>query len=341
MALELEAPERLDTVRRAQRTDRVALEEGLHGRGAPVEDHLHVRVARGPRILEQGARARLVEGVHGVAQPVERLAEGRAPALRPAVVAPRPAPAVAAPALDAVGAAPRGPVHHPRFHRGRVRREKGRVVGQARGAARLDPGAGGRERHLAEAVVVAVALAVRRDLDELRVRALVEAGQETRRHRLARAQESVEGDPVGDRAVVEEERQRRPALPTLPAVRAARVQRLGPGPPLASRLPHAGSLAGRQERESHPFLGQHLERLAVRGRLGKPHAGGLAPEAVPEVGETPPHLGDLVAPARERQDRVAVGLRDRVPVSAGRPAGPIGVQDRAVDVGALLLRATT
>ena len=315
---------------------RVALEEGLHGRGAPVEDHLHVRVARGPRILDQRARSRLVERVHGVAQPVERLTEGRPPALRPAVVAPGPAPAVAAPPLDAMRAAPRGPVDHPRFHRGRMSREEGRVVGQARDAARLDPGAGRRQRHLPEAVVVAVALAVGRDLNELSVCALVEAGQEARRHRITRAKESVEGDRVGDRPVVEEERER-PALPSLPAVRPARIERLGPGPPVSVRLPHAGSLARRQEREAHPLLGQHLEGLAVRGGLGEPHSGRLAPEAMPEVGETPSHLGDLVAPAAERQDRVAIGLRDRVPVSAGHPARPIGFQDRAVDVGTLLL----
>ena len=79
MALELEAPERLDAVRRAQRADRVALEEGLHGRGAPIEDHLHVRVARGPRVLDQRARSRLVERVRR-RRAASRATHGGAPA---------------------------------------------------------------------------------------------------------------------------------------------------------------------------------------------------------------------------------------------------------------------
>src|SRR5207247_2495541 len=74
--------------------------------GAAVEEHVDVIVARLPRILEPDGRARLVEGVDLVAQPVEALAQRPAPALvRGAAHA---AAAVAAPALDAVGAGPRG-----------------------------------------------------------------------------------------------------------------------------------------------------------------------------------------------------------------------------------------
>ena len=215
-------------------------------------------------------------------------------------------------------------------------REERGVAGERRGAAGLDPGAGCRQRHFAEAMVVAVSLAVGRNLNQLRVRGgLVEAGQETRRQRIPRAEEPVEGHRVGDRSVVEEERQL--AIPApLPAVRPARIQR-GPGSPVASGLAQAGGLGRGQEREANALLRQHLERLAVRRGLREPHPVGLATEAMPEVGQAPAHLGDLVATAAERQDRVPVRLRDRVPVSSRRAARPVGLQDRAVDVRTLVL----
>ena len=209
-----------------------------------------------------------------------------------------------------------------------------RVVGQDRSAARLDPGAGRRQGHLPEAVVVAVALPVRRDVNQLGVRRLVESRQEARRQGIARAEQPLEGDPVGDRPVVEEQGER-PALAHVAAIGAARIERDGPGPPVPAGLAHARGLAGRQDGEPHALLGEHRERVLVHGRLGQPHPGGLAPEPVTEVGQPPSHLGDLVAAARERQDRVAVGLRDGVAASAGRPARPVRRQDRGIDVGAL------
>ena len=303
----------------------------------PIEEHLHVGIARGPGILDQRGRPRLVQRVYGVTQPVERFSQGRPPALGPAVVAPGPAATIVAPPLHAVRAAPRGSVHDPGLHRRRMSRQERGVVGQRRSAAGLDPGAGGRQRHLPEAMVMAVGLAVGRDLNELRVRgALVEPGQETRRHRVARAEEPIEGDPVGDRSVVEKESQR-PARAPFPAVGPARVECGGPGSPVPSRLAHAGSLSRREEREAHALLRKHLERLAVRGRLREPHPVGLAPEATPEVGQAPSHLGDFVAAAAERKDRVSVRLRDRIPVSSDRTTCPISLQDRAVDVRALQL----
>ena len=139
-----------------------------------------------------------------------------------------------------------------------------------------------------------------------------------------------------DRSVVEEERQLL-AVSGLAPIRPARVQRSRPRPPHTTRLAHAPCLARRQKGESDPLVGEHFERLAVHGGLGKPHPGGFAPESVPEIGEAPPHLGRLVAPAAERENRVPVGLSDRVAVPAGRPARPISAQDRCVDVGTLPL----
>src|SRR5438132_1129817 len=83
-------------------------------------------------------------------------------------VTPGPAAAVGPPALDAVGAAPRGALVELHLVGGRVRGEEGAVVGQRHRPLRLDLVDGRREGHLAEAAVVAVRLAVGRAVDELR-----------------------------------------------------------------------------------------------------------------------------------------------------------------------------
>jgi hypothetical protein len=63
-------------------------------------------------------------------------------------------------------------------------RQEGGVIGESRDAARLDPGARRRQRHLPEAMVMSVRLPICRDVDELGARALVEPGQQSRRHRV-------------------------------------------------------------------------------------------------------------------------------------------------------------
>ena len=141
---------------------------------------------------------------------------------------------------------------------------------------------------------------------------------------------------MGDRAVVEEHGERS-ALAHVAAIDATRIERDGSRTPVPAGLAHARGLAGRQDGEPHALLGEHGERVLVHGRLGEPHPGGLAPEPVTEVGQPPSHLGDLVAAARERQDRVTVGLRDGVAASARHPARPVRRQDRGIDVGALRL----
>ena len=173
---------------------------------APVEHDREVGVAGRPRVFETGGRARLEERVDLVSEPVDRLAKRRAPALVP-VGAGR-AAAVAPPALDPVGAAPRRSLANLDLVGGRVRREERAVVGEGRGLAGLDLLDGGGERHLAEALVVTVRLAVGRAVDQLRPGALVGEGRlEPGDDVLGAVEEALERDRARDRTVVEEDRQ--------------------------------------------------------------------------------------------------------------------------------------
>ena len=116
-------------------------------------------------------------------------------------------------------------------------------------------------------MVVAIALAVGRNVDELGARAFLEAGQKAGRHRVPRPEEPVEGNGVRDRPVVEEEREL-PAGSHLAPIRPARVQCGRAGPPVTSGLAHARRLARCQEREPDPLVGQHFQGLAIHGGFG-------------------------------------------------------------------------
>ena len=67
-----------------------------------------------------------------------------------------------------------------------------------------------------------------------------------------------------------------------------------------------------------PLLRQDFEGLDIDGCFGKPHAFGLAPEAMLEIANAPDHLGLLIAPVGQRHDHVVVGLRDGGAVPAKR-----------------------
>ena len=76
-----------------------------------------------------------------------------------------------------------------------------------------------------------------------------------------------------------------------------------------------------QNGEADSLTGQDLERLLVYRGLGQPHPLRLAAEPPAKIGDTPAHLGDLLAQGAERQDRVVIRHRDRVAVSqSGRAA---------------------
>ena len=216
---------------------------------------------------------------------------------------------------------------------GRVRREKGPVVRERRRPLGLDLLDRGGERHLAEAAVVTVRLAVGGAMDELRPWARVGEGRvEPGNDVLGAVEKALERDRPRDGAVVEEDRQREPAR-AAPEIGATRIDPAGRLPCLGAERPHAQGLVRRQDRELHAGLGEHLERLAVDRRLRQPEALRLAPQPRAEVLDPPAHLRDLVAAGGERHDHVVVDLRQRVAVAAARrDARPVGLEDLRVDV---------
>ena len=213
----------------------------------------------------------------------------------------------------------------------RVRRQEGAVVRERRRALGLDLLDCRRERHLAEAVVVAIGLAIRRAVDELGPRARLGEGRVEPRHEVLGALEQpVERDRAREVPVVEEDRQREPTRPA-PEIGAARVDPVRLLPGRGAERAHAERLVRRQDRELHAGLGQHLERFVVHRGLRQPEALGLTPEPRAEVVDPPAHLRDLVATRGERHDHVVVDLRARVPVAvARRDARPIGRDDLRV-----------
>ncbi len=147
----------------------------------------------------------------------------------------------------------------------------------------------------------------------------------TRRRRRVRAASVVEDDPHAPAV----------AARVTPLIRASSVDRavVDRDPFVVARASesHPHRLARSQDREADAFLGEHREHLVVHGGLGEPHPLCRAAEPEHEVGESPTHLRRDVAPRRERQDQVAVPLRDRAAAVAP------GSDDRAVHVRPVVL----
>ena len=247
----------------------------------------------------------------------------------------RPAAAVFPPTAQPVRAAPRGVLQDLGVPLGLVRGQVLAVVGQAGPARRLEVVQRIGERHVAEPVVVPIGLAVGRDRDELVAVGLAEGSEQTLHEQLATLEQLLEGHGPRDPAVVEEDRDRS-AGGQRHAVRPAGVETFGRllGPHGVAARANARGLMGGENREADPLLGENLQGLGVDGGLGQPHALGLAAEPAAEILDAPADLRDLVAPVRQRQDRVVVGLRDRGAV-AREPlaADPVGVEDGSVDGG--------
>ncbi len=215
-------------------------------------------------------------------------------------------------------------------------REELRVVGHPRAAAGLDRVDGERERHLAVAVVMAVALSIRRDVHELRRGVVMEAAHETLGEPLAAVEEALERHPARSGGIVEEHRDR-PSRREAAVVRAPRVDPVSDVVPLARPCANPLRLVRSEDRETDPFVGHQIQRLEIHRRLGEPHPLGAPAEALFEIARAPPDLRLLVAPRGERHDHVVVRLRQRraVPAEAAR-AVPVPVQDRLVRLRRLL-----
>src|SRR6185295_3279068 len=249
---------------------------------------------------------------HAVAQPVEGVAQRLAPALVPALLAARVAAAVGGPAADAVRAAPGGVLLDLDLVVRRETLQELRVIGELGGIAGGQPEQRVGERHVTVAMMVAVGLAVGRDVDQARAVVAGKSAEQPLDELLAVVEELLVGHRLGDRAVVEEQRDLA-AGGEVHEVGPRRIDAVFPleAPPLAARRPHARTLSLRQDGEAQAVLGEDLEALEIDGRLRQPHPFRRAAEAVLEVAEPPDHLCAFVARVAERQDGVPVGLSDR------------------------------
>src|SRR5512133_754275 len=171
-----------------------------------IENYVDVCVASSPGIFEELGSFSLVGCCEIVAQGVEGSTQWSAPVLRPSRLHARVTAAIAAPALNAVRTTPRGVIDDFDFVCGRMLFKIFAVVGELGEIVGLDVLHGIRERHLAVAMVMAVGLAICRDVHQLRpITSVGEATEDSLGEVLTIPQESFKGDCLGNRAVVKEE----------------------------------------------------------------------------------------------------------------------------------------
>ena len=315
-------------------------EKTRQGLRRPVQDNANVGVACLPRVLEERTATLLKQRSELIAQPVEGLPERFAPSLVPLGVRAYVAATIGTPALDAVVAAPGGVLDDLHLARRRAEGQKLAVVGHLCLVATGNLPQHIRQRHLAEAVVMAVCLAVGGNLHQLRLGPVRhEAGEQALSKPLTVLQEPFEGHGPRGRSVVEEQRNLATAREVL-LVRSARVDAAAAhlAPLSATERANSSRLMRRQDREADAVLGHDVEGLEIDSSLGEPHAFRVATEALLEIANAPAHLGDFVATARERHDQMIVNLRQRRAVSTEALARlTVSVENRGVGLGGLRL----
>ena len=245
----------------------------------------------------------------------------------------RVAAAVAPPSLDAVAAAPGRVLEDLHLVDGRVLLQVFPVDRQPDLPALLQPEERVGQGHVPEPVVMPVGLAVGGDMDKLGAsRRAGEALHQPVGQGFAALEEPPEGHVVGDRTVVEKERD-------LPARgKPAQIGPLGVEPaagdvgPLAARgRPDPPGLVGGEDREQDSIARQDVQRLQVDGGFGEPQALGLPAEAMAEIGDSPGDLCALVPGVGQREDHMVVGLGQGRPVPPERfPAFSVGLHHGAV-----------
>ncbi len=285
-----------------------------------LADDVHVAISERPRIQTEPFQPVGGDDVDGGGEAVERLAERQLPATiggTGAFPAPPGHPVMARPAGLVVDRDDRQVVDPHCVEQGTDGRSRDSVE------AREQP----VEEQVPELLVVAVQLAVRRDQqDAIRaVRRLRGPARLTRGQRHA-MRDGRRGASVDDRVesrtqhlldelirvtrgagieahrardfrIVEDDPDRRAAERHAPR-HATRDRPL--------RLPR------REDRPADALLGADPERQPVHRGLRQPDPGGRPTEAQFEVPEAPPDLRASIPRRRQGQDRVVVGLRDRV-----------------------------
>src|SRR4249920_1337279 len=140
--------------------------ESLPGFVRTIEDDANVVVASAPGIANIFLEARFENRIQLVTEPVKRGSQRSTPLLVPRMTA-RIAAAIAAPTLDAMDTTPRAVFHDLDVMPRRMLFEKFSVVGKLGDSALVDLVEGITQSHFAIVMVVAITLAIGRDVDEL------------------------------------------------------------------------------------------------------------------------------------------------------------------------------
>jgi hypothetical protein len=319
----LERRARVDHVPRR----RAARELRRHDLDRPLRRHhrLDVAIARAPRIAQRAAALGFEDERELVAEPVDGLAQRPSPRLRPFGRPTHATAAVVAPSFDAVGAAPRRILHDLDLVGGRRRRTKRRRIRH-----RDDPLATQAidrigHRHLAEPVMVTEGLPVGREGEQCISIVLAEQAAHAVGEQIAIAKPLAEGEATRPLLVPEDHVDRRaarePARVDAPDVERLRRDVLPVGS--ATQRAHPARLVRREHRHRDPLGRERFERRQVDGHLRQPHSLRCAPEAEREGTCAPADLRADVARRAQRQDRMVVRLRPRVPVTRALAALPI------------------
>src|SRR5207237_10118741 len=224
---------------------------------------------------------------HLVERGTQRTAPGLAPSVRPAHMA----PAIALPALEAVGAAPGAVLGDLRLVARRKELERLAEVDELEVLAALQLPQGGCEDIVAALLVVAEGLPVHRDDEKLVVGAsVVEALLEAADQVVPRGERLAEGHCARDGPVVEEHRDAAPAADVHEVRQGGielRVAGVLPGSGLAA---HAHALIGREDGEADSLVEEGAQGIGVGSRLGQPHPFRVAAAALAEVSQAPADL---------------------------------------------------
>ena len=256
---------------------------------------------------------------------IHRGAERRAPFLRRArVIA---TSAVRAPSLDAMRTAPRGRRRNLERAGGRMRRQVIVAVRDDHVVAFFERLQDARQLGSAMFTMMPERLAVGRD-HQRRARLQIERGDRNPlRQPRAVGQAVAKRDGVGQLAI--ESKNRETQIAAAPLERS-RTTRLGAG---SAKI----SLVGREDDEPDSRRRDRRERVVIGSAFRQPHPSRLAPEAEDEVVDAPSNLQLAIARRQQRQNRMAVRLRDRVAMpTVARGIQRVATSHRAI--GGLAMR---